>query len=155
MDSPRSWQMMLAWKQLLSTIRTSNGYRTDAGQYVTLEPSQIPDGSAPVVLAAVMDMVQLPQQNASNAPLDARAAPVAIIAKVYTGDDMNSAQELLHSVLDDVEMVVLNNRRSGNPFPSQVTYPRFAQFQLIPAADGPNWVGAELRYLSNYIAPQR
>lgn len=46
-DTPRSWQILVALQAQLQTILIANGFRTDAGADVRLEPSQFESTDAP------------------------------------------------------------------------------------------------------------
>jgi len=128
----------------LQQIHTAAGYRTDAGSNVTKEPSQVPESGAPIVLAVIQDTATRPTD--PNVPPGGKVASIAVLAKLAC--ELDSGQELLHDLIDDIDVAIQSKKI---PFPTQTTYPRFASSQLIPAADGVNWVGVELRYESTYL----
>jgi len=132
----------------LGQIRTAAGYRTDAGAYVTAEPAQIPDDERQIMLAVILDTRSRPTDPA--APRTAKTASIAVLVKLSC--NLTDAQAQLHAVLDDIDRAIDSK---ATVFPENVTYPRFASSQQIPAADGVNWIGAEVRYDCTYWPRKR
>ena len=143
MSDPRTWQLLQGVQACLEQIKVADGYMTDAGDHVTLEPAQEPDEGSSVV-AVVLEALQRPTNPAMRQI--GRAVTVLILAKVSTAAD--NAQLMLHSILDDVDKAI---SAKTVKFPPQITYPIFADARAVPVADGLNWVGVEIRYQSNVI----
>ena len=141
MADPLSWQLLEAVQEALEQILKANGYRTDAGAAVTLEPGQVLD-DATEFLAVVLDSM-----NASLNPalrVSGRAVVVAIIAKVPT--ELDDAQLRLHEILEDVELAMKDQQKL---FPEGLDYPKFISMERLPPAEGLKWTGAVIRYAAN------
>jgi len=143
LPKPQSWLAVQAMVACMQQIRSADGYRTDAGANVTDEPAQVPDDGTPIVLAVVLDTRSRPTD--PGAPRTAKSASIALLVKLSCG--ITDAQQVLHEVLDDIDKAIDGKAIA---FPENITYPRFASSQQIPAADGVNWIGAEIRYDCTY-----
>jgi len=132
---------------VLSDIQVANGYNTDAGLNVTKEPAQVPSEANGPVLAVVMDTLQ-PGSPAGGTTT--RNQVIVIFAKIAGNDEI--AQLNLHALIDDVEQAMA---KKAVPYPPQTTRPKFLSAQNIAAADGLDWVGAEIRYTGGYIPVTR
>ena len=74
MDEPITWRALEALAALLSTVLVANGYRTDMGANVTLEPYQQQQDSGPrlVIVAGTIETVQeksTPRRTQSEMPI--------------------------------------------------------------------------------------
>ncbi len=141
MSSPLSWQLLEAVRTCLTRITPGNGYRTNAGATVELEPGQVRDDQDEF-LAVVLEGMSAPLNPALRAI--GRAVTVAIIAKVPS--DRDNAQLRLHEIIEDVERAMQDQQ---SRFPQGTDFPKFASVERIPQADGLKWVGAVIRYTAN------
>lgn len=125
----------------LSRIRTIDGYATDAGAHVTLEPGQVPNEQA-AVIAVVIDRQTRPSTAA--VVRTHRATTVAIVVKVPAA--MDDAQARLDAIVGDVEKAMDDQRFR---YPIGITTPQYQEMQPIAAEPGMGWIGAVFRYESN------
>ena len=140
-DTPRTWQLLTAMQASMALILQANGYYTDAGAYVTLEPTQIPDGE-PALVALVLE--NLGRATDPALARRGRLATVVAIIKVPTvGDDR---QIRLHEAIQDVERCF--DAQQGR-FAVGLQWPQFVDSKVIPPVDGLGWIGAEVRFQSH------
>lgn len=145
---PRSWRLLLAMQVALQRISRANGYYTDAGLHVTLEPRQLLADDEAVALALAMGAAQ--RSDDQSAVRGSKVVNIVVFAKVAA--DADGSQLLLHQLLDDIDRAFEDH---AVKMPEQTSYPQFSQFIPIPAADGLNWVGAEVHFTSSYLRRPR
>lgn len=139
MADPITWTVLESVKTRLASITLGNGYRTNAGLTVTLEPEQIPEGADDSVLAVVLDSLQKPEDPALRRI--GRSAVIAIYAKLAC--EMDDRQRRLHDILADIDQAMANGHKD---FAVGTAFPQFLDAQAIPAAEGMKWTGAVVRY---------
>lgn len=142
-NTTKTWDLLNAFKTALESINIAADYYTDAGNNVTLEPSQIPQGVDPVI-TVVLDGLQRSEDPAMRGMTRAYLATVLVGARVPT--TQTDAQQVLHQLLDDIHRALFDRR---DVFPAGTQYPRFVEAQVIPPAEGMNWIGAELRWTAH------
>lgn len=139
---PRSWIMLGEFVTCLQRIRRADGYFTDAGAAVSREPKPATTRD-PIVINVRWDGKRRPEADAMR-----RAGGffngITIEARVEAGRD--DAQYTLHCLIDDIERS-LEGQQSA--FSSTGTFPQFESMQIIPAADGLPWVGADMLFTTH------
>jgi hypothetical protein len=138
----KTYDLLQAVKACLAEITTANGYGTNAGVTVTLEPGQVRD-DWPEFLSVVLESMERPADPAWRA-IGLRGCVIAIIAKVPA--DLEDAELALHKVVEDIENAMADQQRR---FPAGTDFPRYVGMTRIPPADGLKWVGAVVRYTAN------
>lgn len=131
-DSPRKVYLS-ALADCLRRIRKADGYATDAGEMVTLEPAPKLADNAPFITP-----VWSRQARATDPAVlrTTRATTVDIIAKVpavYT-----RAQEALDEIVADIERALEDQRFR---FPVGYQFPQYQSAEPIAAAAADGWVG--------------
>lgn len=137
-SDPRTWSLLGDFTTCLGLIRVANGYFTDAGLYVTREPSQIPAAQGALIALALGGLARATDPSLTRTH---RLATVLLVGKVGTGS--NNEQLRLHHLLADVERALSGQQArfgAGRAFPS------FVGATPIPPAKGMDWIGAEIRY---------
>jgi hypothetical protein len=124
--------------ECLRRINRPNGYQTDAGLAVTLEPGQADDNAA-----AFIAVVIAAQARASDAAVRAthRLTTVGVVAKVPA--QQGDAQAALDAIVDDVERCM---RDQQFRFPVGIEFPRYLDMQPIKPDAGMGWIGALVQY---------
>lgn len=145
MSTPKTWNLLNGIKTALARISTANGFHTDAGAAVTLEPAQVP-ATAGVVLAVALDAITQSDQAAFRAGQTGFAVTVVIVAKVDTA--LDDAQIRLHEIIEDVQAALGDARKD---FGAQIRFPVFTEARPIVPEAGLNWIGAEIRYQSHIV----
>lgn len=143
MADPNSWTALEDFKACLEEIQIANGFFTDAGLYVTLEPSQIPEAQG-ALIALALDSLSPSVPPAP--PRTHRQATVLLVGKVGTGVD--NAQLSLHRLIADIERALTGQQRR---FGAGRAFPTFVSATPIPPDKGINWIGVELRYTTHVL----
>lgn len=145
MADPKTWDALAAFETVLERITVANGFQTDAGQYVTREPAQIPS-TEPALIAIALDSIGRATEPALLRTH--RLATVLVVGKVPTAQD--NAQIQLHRVIEDVERAFA--RRQAD-FPIGIQFPDFIEARPVPPAEGMTWIGVEMRYATHVPKP--
>jgi len=124
--------------ECLRRIAKANGYQTDAGLAVTLEPGQVNDETAFVIAVVIAA-----QARASEAAVrdTHRLTTVGVVAKVPA--QQGDAQAALDAIVDDVERCM---RDQQSRFPTGIAFPRYLDMQPIKPEAGMAWIGAVIQY---------
>jgi len=135
--SPRE-RLRSAMAGCLRRISKANGYQTDAGLAVTLEPGQVNDETASVVAVVIAA-----QARASDLAVrdTHRLTTVGVVAKVPA--QQGNAQAALDAIVDDVERCM---RDQQSRFPLGIAFPRYLDMQPIKPEPGMAWIGAVIQY---------
>jgi hypothetical protein len=141
MSTPKTWDLVNGFKTCLQVISVAAGYNTNAGTYVTLEPSQIPD-TQPALIAVALELVTRPEDPAFRQI--GRLVHVLVVGKVPVSQ--TNAQMTLHQLMDDIERALTDRR---DAFPDFTSFPRFVESRVIPPHEGITWIGAEMRYAAH------
>jgi len=125
----------------LARIKTAAGYRTDAGDVVTLEPGQVTDDAEAVlaVLAARQDRPTEPSQK-----MVSRLTTVVILAKVPA--QIDEAQARLDDIVSDIEDAMADQQFR---YPVGYQFPQYVSMEPAEAKAGMGWVGALVTYQSH------
>jgi hypothetical protein len=130
---------------VLADIRISNGYLTDLGTNVSLEPkAQLADEEQRL---AVVQAAYAPSQQAGFGRSH-RAFGLQVVAQVHRG--ASDAQQRLHDAQADIDACLTNTEllrttfqfgaASGKPFP------QFESSTIATDVQGVDWVGVALLY---------
>lgn len=138
--SARTWDLILATEACLARISTANGFFTNAGALVSIEPGQIPADSA-MALAVVLD--SLTQNTDPNGRVQQGSFTAELLVVIKVSIKQTEAQQRMHEAIDDVLRAFVGQQ---SLFPAGIVLPRFLESRPIPPADGLLWVGAELRF---------
>ncbi|HEY0201752.1 MAG TPA: hypothetical protein VGC24_08680 [Burkholderiaceae bacterium] len=131
-------RLRLAVRDSLARISVANGYSTDAGGAVTLEPGQV-DADAVAVLAPLVLKQQRPTDPAMLR--GHRLTVLGILAKVPAA--LGEAQARLDAVVQDVEDAMADQQFR---YPSGIQFPQYVSMEPVEAKAGMGWVGALITY---------
>jgi hypothetical protein len=148
MADPPSWKLLQAMETRLQTISVANGYHTDAGATVTLEPAPEWEEGRDYYVAPVLDTVGRSASPARR-PRDARAATVAVLAMVKVS--RADAQSLLHKLLFDLDKAFPSEQPAMAQVQGGTRYPRYLSTEVLPRKEGSKWIGALVRFESDYL----
>lgn len=146
MSTPRSWDLLLAAKACLERISVANGFYTNAGSTVTLEPGQVPQ-DAGMAIAAALDLLSAAETDSGRANQAFDKAVLVVVAKVSV--QQADAQIRLHELMADVKRCFVGRQRE---FPAGIRFPQFIEARPIAPADGLSWMGVEVRFSSQIPA---
>ena len=141
MPNPRTWDLLGDFEACLGAIQRSGGYFTDAGIFVTREPSQIPESQGALIALALDG---LGNSVPTAPPRTHRQATVLVVGKVSTDGD--NAQLALHELIADIERAMGGQQRQ---FGAGRAFPSFVSATPIPPDKGLNWIGVEVRYTTH------
>lgn len=131
-------------KTVLEEIRTANGYNTDMGASVSLEPDQQlgDEGQRLVVLQTSYG----PPEN-QGLRQNVRVIGFHVIAQVPR--QLSDGQLRLHRAQDDVDRCLSNQELLRTKFQLGGTdrpFPRLDDSAMASQVEGVDWVGVALRY---------
>lgn len=138
MTTPKTWDLLGAFEACLAQIRTANGYYSDAGAFVTREPTQIPDDQGALIAIALDGLSQATDGAVRSTH---RLATVLVVGKVATG--RHDAQLRLHELLADIEQCFAGRQSA---FPAGMQFPVFVDAKPVPPTEGMAWIGVQSRY---------
>ncbi len=147
MSDPRSWLVIEAMAARLKLIRQVNGYRTDAGENVSAEPLQEDGRRGDFYLVPLLEGTRRGTDPA-KAQGNARAATYAVMAMIKA--ERRGAQKELHFLLADIDQAFAKTAEAMKGFPPGGGYPRFNSSELLPRQDGSKWIGAIVRFDTEY-----
>lgn len=139
--TPRTWTLLEQVAAHLAGIRVDAGFRTDAGLHVTLEPAQIRD-DAQLAMAVALETVAGAEMPALRTV--GVLVRFGIYAKVKAG--FSDAQHNLHALIADITERMADRQALLPLLPQGTQFPTFAEAQVIPPAEGMQWIGAVVRY---------
>jgi hypothetical protein len=129
------------FKACLEAIRIADGFHTDAGDFVTLEPGQIPEAQG-ALIAIALDGLATAVPPAP--PRTHRQVTVLVVGKVSTAAD--NAQLRLHQLIADIERALTGQQRQ---FGAGRAFPTFVSATPLPPDKGIDWIGVEVRYTTH------
>lgn len=137
--SPRR-RLLDAFALNLRRIHIADGFCTNVGSVVTLEPGQLDPEDVQDGLAVFIER----QERATDAAVirTHRLTTVGVIVKCEAAD----AEAALDVVIDDIERA-LNNRQPT--WPAGFGQPVYQSMEPLRAPAGAGWVGALLRYATH------
>ena len=141
MSGARS-QLLGAVETGLKRIQKANGFHTDAGLAVTLEPTPEKEDEAEQFVTAVWTS----QARASDVALlrTHRLTTFRVVAKVPA--DMDDAQEHLDELLDDIERAM---EAQQTLYPKGYEFPRYQGAESLAGQIAAGWVGVAVTYTSH------
>lgn len=140
MASPRR-QLLDAVATCLRQIRQGDGYATNAGDVVTLEPGQVEE-NAEAVLSPVVIKQERPSE--PSKVQTHRLTTVAVMAKVPAM--LDESQGRLDDIVSDVERAMANKQ---NQYPPGFEFPRYLAMEPVKPEAGMGWTGALITYQSH------
>lgn len=142
MAEPTTWLLLQDFEACLKRIKVADGFRTDAGNFVTLEPHQIPDDAGAVIAVALGDLGPATQSGLARTH---DRAEVLVFAKVGAA---GSPQLRLHYLLEDIQRAIKGQQAA---FGTGRSYPQFVNASPIPPKEGITWIGAQVRFASHVL----
>ncbi|MBD9368857.1 hypothetical protein [Xanthomonas sp. XNM01] len=140
MPSPRE-VLLGAVSDCLSRIRTADGYQTNAGAGVTLEPAPALEGDA-AFIAVVWASQARPTEPAVSRTH--RLTTVRIVAHVPAR--LHVAREVIDQITGDIERAMADQ---AYRYPQGYSVPQYQSAEPIVGASTDRWVGVGLTYISN------
>ncbi|MCC4618256.1 MULTISPECIES: hypothetical protein [Xanthomonas] len=140
MDSPRQ-QLRAAIGACVQRITKANGFSTDVGLALTLEPGQVDADEA-----AVLTVLVTKQQRASQPALvrTHRLTTVVVVVKVPAA--LDAAQAALDAAISDVEAAMADQQQR---YPVGIEFPQYLSMEPVKPDAGAGWVGAVVSYQSH------
>lgn len=140
MPSPRS-TLLLAVADCLRRIKKADGYRTDVGNKVTLEPAPRLEGDDDFVTVVWSSQVRAQDAAASR---NKRLTTLDVVAKVKAS--LPKAQDTLDAIVSDIEQAM---DAQAFRYPDGYDVPRYQG--ATPLRDGvaPGWIAVAVTYTSH------
>lgn len=139
-----SWRVQLleAVQTCLQRISQANGYATDAGALVTLEPAPVVAEDGNEFVAVVWNR----QTRASDPALIRmyRLTELQIIAKVPA--TLQDAQARVDAIADDIERAMAERYAD---FPQRIQFPQYQSAEPFSGPITASWVGVTFTYTSH------
>ncbi|WP_258078206.1 hypothetical protein [Xanthomonas arboricola] len=122
-------------------ITKANGFSTDVGLALTLEPGQVDADEA-----AVLTVLVTKQQRASQPALvrTHRLTTVVVVVKVPAA--LDAAQAALDAAISDVEAAMADQQQR---YPVGIEFPQYLSMEPVKPDAGAGWVGAVVSYQSH------
>lgn len=141
MSSPRK-TMRSAMAECLQRIRAADGYRTDLGLSVELEPAPALSEDQKPFLTVVWSR----QVRAEDRALvkTHRLTTFDVVAKVPA--TLIDAQDVLDAIVSDIESAMENQQFR---YPIGYSFPQYQSAEPLMGHFGSGWIGATVSYLSN------
>lgn len=140
MASPRT-VLLEAVRDCLARIQVADGYNTDAGSAMTLEP-------APQLAsdAAFITVVWSRQQRATDAAVvrTHRLTTIDVVAKVPA--QLGDAQEILDAIVADIEQAMADQQYR---YPVGYEFPKYQSAEPLAANVTAGWIGTVVTYSSH------
>lgn len=136
-DTPRSWAILQALQARLQQISVSNGYRTEAGDDVRLEPSQL--GGAPSITL---------YSAATTRPEDARSPgerEFTLIVEAQVPVALDDAHALVVAIAEDIEQALETYLPQPLALPLQ-----FQESLYLDRPDGVAAMAAQVMFTTRY-----
>lgn len=138
MTTPKTWDLIDAVKTCLQSVLIANGYHTDAGATVTLEPTQEPNDSQPLLCVFLDGASQSPDPALRRVGQD---VSIMVVGKVKA--QQGSEQLTQHQILADIHMALAGQQKR---FPLGGRFPVFEEAKFINRVEGLSWVGVAVRF---------
>lgn len=142
MSGPRTI-LLQAVGGVLERIRVADGYNTDAGASVTLEPApKLSEGSHEFIT-----VVWARQDRATDPALanTHRLTTFNVLAKVPT--ELERAQEVLDQITEDIETAMADRQAS---YPVGYQFPQYRSAEpMAPENIASGWIGVNVTYTSH------
>lgn len=99
-----TWQVREAFQTALSEISVANGYRTDIGLNVHLEPEDVAEDDASILIS----MTDI--QANSDLSISRRQRTASIDIEAAVPSDWSNASKTIDAALDDIEQAITKSR---------------------------------------------
>ena len=134
MSSPRAtWLGAVA--ACLQRIKKVDGYLTDAGAAVTLEPHPVLGEATAAEVGVIWTRQERPQQDATRRTH--RLTTVRIVA--YLPATYNARQDALDDIVTDIEAALADQQFR---FPAGYEFPKYQSAEPVVSAPADGWVAA-------------
>lgn len=140
MPSPRE-TLLAAVADCLKRIKKADGYKTNVGNKVTLEPAPKLDGDDDFV--TVVWSAQARPQDAAAANRK-RLTTIDVVAKVKAS--LPKAQETLDEIVSDIEQAMADQLFR---YPDEYDAPRYQAAAPIRDGVAPGWIAVAVTYTSH------
>ncbi|MBB4722695.1 MULTISPECIES: hypothetical protein [Xanthomonas] len=137
MASPRE-HLRAAVGSCLQRISVANGYQTDAGASLTLEPGQVDEDAN-----AVLTVLVAKQQRASESALTRTHRLTTLVVVVKAPAPLDTAQARLDALVADIELAMADQQFR---YPPGIQFPQYVSMEPVKPEAGMSWVGALLTY---------
>ncbi|WP_372165365.1 hypothetical protein [Xanthomonas euvesicatoria] len=137
MASPRE-HLRAAVGSCLQRISVANGYQTDAGASLTLEPGQVDEDAN-----AVLTVLVAKQQRASESALTRTHRLTTLVVVVKAPAPLDTAQARLDALVADIELAMADQQFR---YPPGIQFPQYVSMEPVKPEAGVSWVGALLTY---------
>jgi len=137
MASPRE-HLRAAVGSCLQRISVANGYQTDAGASLTLEPGQVDEDAN-----AVLTVLVAKQQRASESALTRTHRLTTLVVVVKAPAPLDTAQARLDALVADIEQAMADQQFR---YPPGIQFPQYVSMEPVKPEAGMSWVGALLTY---------
>lgn len=138
-DTPIAWALLEALQTQLRTVRKSNGFRTDAGRDVRLEPAQFEADAAPRITLYALTTVR---------PDDARGEgerEVTLVVEALVPVRFDNAQARIVETMADTEQAL-----DGLRLPTLALPLRFAESVILDRPDGVPAMAAQQLFVTRF-----
>lgn len=138
-DIPIAWALLEALQTQLRTVRKANGFRTDAGRDVRLEPAQFEADAAPRITLYALTTVR---------PDDARGEgerEVTLVVEALVPVRFDNAQARIVETMADIEQAL-----NGLRLPTLALPLRFAESVILDRPDGVPAMAAQVLFSTRY-----
>lgn len=142
MPSPRQ-VMREAVRDCLQRIQIADGYATDAGDTVVLEPAPVASEDKTAFITVVWSRQQRPDTDAVLRTH--RLTTIDVVAKVPAS--VEDAQTKLDDIVSDIERAMEKDQNFR--FPNGYQFPQYQSAEPLAGAINDGWVGVVLTYTSN------
>lgn len=141
MASPRE-TMRAAMVECLQRIQVADGYNTDAGDDVTLEPAPVVSEEKSEFITVVWSRQARPTQPAVMRTH--RLTTFDVVAKLST--TLGNAQTRLDAIVSDIEAAMADQQFR---YPKGYEFPQYQSTEPLAGAVTAGWIGAVLTYSSH------
>lgn len=143
----RSWEQITTLATVLQSITTANGYLTDVGQNIWTSDHQRTDADALGIMVYSGDITSVPAERPGR-PI----REIEIFLEFAISTDLDSGQELIHSVIEDVESCVTAYAKDQFAKPLVPTTPlRIGSIKILDRPEGEAVMVAVATVLARYF----
>lgn len=143
----RSWEQITTLAAALQSIRMANGYLTDVGQNIWTTDNQRTQTDALGIMLYSGDI--------TSAPAERPAKPIReieIYLEFAISTDLDDGQQLIHSVIEDIESCVTSYAKEQFAKPLVPTTPlRMGDIKILDRPEGEPVMVAVATVLARYF----
>lgn len=145
----RSWSIIQALATQLATITVAKGYLTDAGLNVWTTDNQRTDANA-LGLMLYSESIIGPGLDKERPGKQVRDFTVLIEAAIST--DLDNAQQLIHSIIEDIETCLLAYGRTQQASPANMVMPmHLTDVAILDRPEGASVIAMQARVMARYF----